>query len=72
MQQATQYRVSRISEFAELNSGTDGQEHFVCDLRDSPMTSPTSQSGSVRAIHYYIGDEMESDSHEGEVSSSCN
>ena len=66
-QQATQYRVSRISEFAEMNSSTDGHEHFVCDLRESPMTSPTSQSGSVRAIHYYIGDEAESDPHEGEV-----
>ena len=65
-QQASQYRVSRISEFAEMNSFSDGPEHFVCDLRASPISSPTS-SGSVRAMHYYIGDEADVESHEGEI-----
>ena len=54
-QQATQYRVSRIS---ELNSDDiHGQGHFACDLRESPESTPKSNDGMVRAIHYYIGDD---------------
>ena len=59
-QQQTQYRVSRIS---EMNSFDDGPEHFVCDLRDSPKSSV----GSVRAIHFYIGDDVEENAQQGEV-----
>ena len=60
MQQATQFRVSRISESVETNS-------FVCDLRDSPLSSPKSFSGSVRAMHFYIGDDTEDHLQEGEI-----
>ena len=50
-----------------MNSFVEGPEHFVCDLRDSPMSSPKSFSGSVRTIHYYSGDETEDNAHDGEV-----
>ena len=60
MQQATQFRVSRISESVETNS-------FVCDLRDSPLSSPKSFSGSVRAMRFYIGDDTEDHLQEGEI-----
>ena len=60
MQQATQFRVSRISEAMETNS-------FVCDLRNSPLSSPKSFSGSVRAMHFYIGDDTEDHLQEGEI-----
>ena len=65
-QQATQYRVSRI---AELNSDDNqGQEHSVCDLRDSPKPTPKSNDGVVRAIHYYIGDDdVQSNIQSGQV-----
>ena len=66
-QQATHYRVSRIFEFTEPNSFSEGPEHFACDLRESPMSSPKPQSDSVRSIHYYIGDEDEANSHDGEI-----
>ena len=65
-QQASQYRVSRISEFTEANSFSEAPEHFVCELRGSPMSSPKS-SGSVRAIRYYGGDEVEANSRDGEI-----
>ena len=51
-QQSTQYKVSRIS---EVISSVEGSEHFVCDLRDSPKSS----AGSIRAIHFFIGDSDE-------------
>ena len=59
-QQATQFRVSRISEGMETNS-------FVCDLRDSPLSSPKSFSGSVRTMQFYIGDETENHLQDGEI-----
>ena len=33
------------------------QEQFVFDLRVSPPTSPSSNVSSVRALHFYIGDD---------------
>jgi hypothetical protein len=61
-QQSTQYKVSRISEVIPSN---EGSEHFVCDLRDSPKSS----AGSIRAIHFFIGDSDEVDAvaHDGEI-----
>eukprot|EP00435_Cladocopium_sp_Y103_P047343 s881_g13.t2 len=53
--QSTQFRVARIS---ELNvDAIDDHEQFVCDLRVSPSVSPTSSSGAVKAVHFYIGDD---------------
>ena len=40
---------------------------FVCDLRDSPLSSPKSFSGSVRAMRFYIGDDTEDHVQEGEI-----
>ena len=51
-QSATQYTVSRITG----NASESDREQFVFDLRDSPKSSA---SGSVRAIHYFIGEDVE-------------
>ena len=61
-QQSTQYKVSRISEAISI---VEGSEHFVCDLRDSSKSS----AGSIRAIHFFIGDsdEVGSVAHDGEI-----
>ena len=46
---ATQFRVSRISE----------QDSIVFDLRNSPQSSPKSNDGSIRVVHYFTGDDAE-------------
>ena len=56
-QQSTQFRVSRIT---EMNShAEEGQGCLIFDLRDSPKSSPKSATGSVRVMHFYIGDDAE-------------
>eukprot|EP00435_Cladocopium_sp_Y103_P024508 s2794_g6.t1 len=54
VQPSTQYKVSRI-----CISIDEGQGQFACDLRDSPKSSPKSSAGSVRTMHFFIGDDVE-------------
>ena len=58
--QATQFRVSRISELISISEddqvACDSHEHFVFDLRDSPKSSQSPQN-SIRAVHFFIGDD---------------
>ena len=58
--QATQFRVSRISELISIAEddqvACDSHEQFVFDLRDSPKSSQSPQN-SIRAVHFFIGDD---------------
>ena len=50
---ATQYRVSRILEIAEVEDDVEPHTDLIFDMRD---LSPSSFHGSVKAVYYYIGD----------------
>ena len=54
---ATQFRVARIHEFADVSSTSDVQKHdeVIFDLR-SPASSTGQRDGNVRAVRFYIGD----------------
>ena len=50
---ATEYRVSRIVEIAEVEDDVEPHTDLIFDMRD---LSPSSFHGSVKAVYYYIGD----------------
>lgn len=52
-QSATQYRLSRIYEFSEINDDVQQHENPVFDMHG---LSPTNLHASVNAVYYYIGD----------------
>ena len=60
--QAIQFRVSRISELVSVAEddtfACDSHGQFVFDLRDSPKSSQSPQN-SIRAVHFFIGDDDE-------------
>ena len=55
---ATQFRVARIHEFADVSVDSDVQKHdeVIFDLR-SPASSPGHRDGAVRTVRFYIGDD---------------
>ena len=54
---ATQFRVARIHEFADVHDASDVQQHgeVVFDLR-SPVSNAKSSDDAVRVVQFYIGD----------------
>ena len=54
---ATQFRVARIIEFADVHNASDVQPHgeVILDLR-SPAGSASASDAAVRVVQFYIGD----------------